>query len=78
MGLLALRLPSPLRVRLFSPRGRRWLRGMRRRFRKGGGGEEVLVGWAYQSPPFQVGSPIVPGDCVGASSGCPYPQEWTG
>ena len=38
-------------------------------------GEEVLVGWASQPPPFQVGSPIVPRDCVGASSGCPYPQE---
>ena len=35
--LLALRLSSPLRVRLFSPRGRRWLRGTRRRLRRGGG-----------------------------------------
>ena len=39
------------------------------------GGEEVLVEWASQPPPFQVGSPIVPGDCVGASSGSPYPQD---
>ena len=30
-----LRLPSPLRVRLFSPGGKRWLRGTMRRFRKG-------------------------------------------
>ena len=42
-----------------------------------------MVRWASQPPPFQVGSPIVHGDCVGASSGSPYPQdskamEWTG
>ena len=29
-------------------------------------GEEVLVGWAFQPPPFQVGSPRVPGGYVGA------------
>ena len=34
-NLLALGLPSPLRVRLFSPGGGRWLRGTKRRFRWG-------------------------------------------
>ena len=38
-------------------------------------GEEVLVGWASQLPPFQVSSPRVPGGYIGASSGCPYPRE---
>ena len=33
--IFALGLPSPLRVRLFSPGGRGWLRSTRRRFRKG-------------------------------------------
>ena len=38
-------------------------------------GEEVLVGWASQPPPFQVGSPRVHEGYVGASSGCLYPRE---
>ena len=38
-------------------------------------GEEVLVRWAFQPPPFQVGSPRVPGSYVGASSRCPYLRE---
>ena len=37
--------------------------------------EEVLVGWASQPPPFQVGSPRVPVGYVGVSSRCPYPRE---
>ena len=39
------------------------------------GEEEVLVGQTSQPPPFQAGSLIILGDCVGVSSGCPYPQE---
>ena len=39
-------------------------------------GEEVLVGWASQPPPFEVGSPRVPGGYIRASSRCPYPREY--
>ena len=38
-------------------------------------GEEVLVGWAFQPPPFQVGSPRAPRGYVGASSECPCLRE---
>ena len=69
--LLALGLPSPLRIRLF-----RWeevAEGHEEEISVGE--EEVWVEQASQPPPFLAGSPVTLEGCAGVSSGCPCFQE---